>query len=74
MWETPLCSMNRSATDAAGHVVPSGFAGQAGAANHEFTLEPHLDVLIRCLLLLPSVPRLNFLNFVRSPQRRVDLG
>src|ERR1700730_19448428 len=52
--------MKRSAT-AAGRVVASGFAGQASAANHEFTLEPHLVVLIRCLLLLPSVLRLNLL-------------
>ena len=51
--------MNRSATDAAGPAVPSGFAGQASAANHEFTLEPHLFVLIRRLLLLPLVLRLN---------------
>src|ERR1700737_2000353 len=47
--------MNRSAT--AGCAV----AGQASAANHEFTLEPHLVALIRCLLLLPLVLRLNLL-------------
>src|SRR5258708_4227180 len=51
--------MKRSATDAAGPVVAGGFAGQASAANHEFTLEPHLFVLIRRLLLLPLVLRLN---------------
>jgi hypothetical protein len=51
--------MNRSATDAAGRVVAGGFRGQASAANREFTLEPRLVVLIRRLLLLPLVLRLN---------------
>ena len=52
--------MNRSAT-AAGRVVAGGFAGQAIAANHEFTLQSHLVVSIRGLLLLPLVLRLNLI-------------
>ncbi len=47
--------MKRSATDAAGCVVADGFAGEAGAANHEFTLEPCLIGLIGRLLLFPAV-------------------
>src|SRR6266404_6020335 len=54
-----LCSMNRSATDAAGCVVAGGFAGEASAANHEFTLEPRLVGLIGRLLLFPAVFWLN---------------
>src|SRR6266404_933430 len=50
-----LCSMNRSAIDAAGCVVADGFAGEASAANHEFTLEPRLVGLIGRLLLFPAV-------------------
>src|ERR1700694_503926 len=51
--------MNRSAT--AGCIVAGGVAGQASAANHEFTLEPHLVASISCLLLLPLFLRLNLL-------------
>src|SRR5947208_9105083 len=52
--------MKRSAP-AGRRVVAGGFAGQASAANDEFTLEPHLVVSIRCLLLLPLVFRLNLI-------------
>src|SRR6266576_2394246 len=48
--EIALCSMHRSATDAAGCVIAGGFAGEASAANHEFTLESHLVGLIGGLL------------------------
>ena len=66
--------MKRSAT-AAGRVVASGFAGQASAANHEFTLEPHLFVLIRRLLLLPLVLRLNLvILYGRRSVEWVDNG
>ena|SRR5438876_1153654 len=54
-----LCSMHRSATDAAGCVIAGGFAGEASAANHEFTLESHLVGLIGGLLLFPAVFWLN---------------
>src|SRR5947208_5962587 len=57
--EIALCSMRRSATDAAGCVVAGGFAGEASAANHEFTLEPRLVGLIDRLLLFPAVFWLN---------------
>jgi hypothetical protein len=50
------CSVNRSAT---GCVVAGGFAGEASAANHEFTLEPRLVGLIGRLLLFPAVFWLN---------------
>jgi hypothetical protein len=49
----------RSVTDAAGRVVAGGFGGAAVTADHQFTLEPRLVVLIRRLLLLPLVLRLN---------------
>jgi hypothetical protein len=39
--------------------VAGGFAGQAIAADHEFTLEPHLVVLIRRLLLFKAFFGLN---------------
>ena len=51
--------MLRSVTDAAGCVVADGFAGEASAANHEFTLEPRLVGLIDHLLLFPAVFWLN---------------
>ncbi len=51
--------MLRSVTDAAGCVVADGFAGEASAANHEFTLEPRLVGLIDRLLLVPAVFWLN---------------
>jgi hypothetical protein len=47
--------MHRSATDAAGCVIAGGLADEASAANHEFTLEPHLVGLIGGLLLFPAV-------------------
>ncbi len=42
-------------TDATGSVVAGGFAGEASAADHEFTLEPRLVGLIGRLLLFPAV-------------------
>src|ERR1700730_7206887 len=51
--------MNRSAPDAIGCVIADGFAGEACAANHEFTLEPRLVGLIGVLLLFPAVFWLN---------------
>jgi hypothetical protein len=47
--------MHRSATDAAGCVIVGGLADEASAANHEFTLEPHLAGLIGDLLPFPAV-------------------
>src|ERR1035438_2786054 len=38
-----------------GRVIAGGFAGAAGTADHEFTLELRLVVLIRRLLLFPVV-------------------
>ena len=61
--ETALGSINRSAVDAIGFVVAGGFAGQAIAANHEFTLKPHLVILIRRLLLLKAVFWLNLASW-----------
>jgi hypothetical protein len=44
---------------AAGRVVAGGFAGQAAAADHEFTLELRFVGLVGRLLLLPLVLRSN---------------
>jgi hypothetical protein len=64
--------MDRSAA-AAGRIVAGGIAGQAIAANHQFSLEPRLVVLIRRLLLLPVVLWLKLaVSFARRSVERAD--
>jgi hypothetical protein len=54
-----LARPRRASAAAAGRVVAGGFAGQAAAADHEFTLELRFVGLVRRLLLLPLVLRSN---------------
>ena len=62
-----------SLTDCSRLVVAGGSRSQASAANHEFTLEPHLVGLIRCLLLFPSVLRLSLASLLgRCSVQRAD--
>jgi hypothetical protein len=58
-WPGWLARPRRASAAAAGRVVAGGFAGQAAAADHEFTLELRFVGLVRRLLLLPLVLRSN---------------